>query len=136
SSVTGMASSFTQSFATVRDEMALQKSLAAGMGRTYDGLGPSFNEAGTQAVGFRDKAAMLGTTLGNSAKTGLRGAASSLLGLMGGPWGLALTGATIAVSLWAKEQAEAKSRIQEITSSLNEQTGALTENSREVIAKQ
>lgn len=136
SSVTGMATSFTRSFATVRDEMALQKSLAAGVGRTYDGLGPSFNEAGAQAVGLRDKASMLGATLGNSAKTGLRGAASSLLGLMGGPWGLALTGATIAVSLWAKEQAEAKSRIQEITSSLNEQTGALTENSREIIAKQ
>ena len=136
SAVSGMASGISSSFARVRDEVVLQRALATNMGKTYDGLGPAFTRAGKHASGFRTDMSALGSVIGKSAKTGVRGAASSLMGLMGGPWGLALTGATIAVSLWAKEQADAKNRIQEITGSLNEQTGALTENSREIIAKQ
>lgn len=134
-SVSSMASGIVRPFAQVRDEMALQSQLAKNVGKSYDGLGPAFSTAGGHVSGFRSNVTNLTASMGKTAMTGLRGAASGLLGVMGGPWGLALTGATIAVSLWAKEQADAKNRIQEITASLDEQTGALTENSREVVAK-
>lgn len=134
-SVSSMASGIARPFMQLRDEMGLQRQLAVNVGKSYDGLGPAFSTAGGHVQGFRSNVTNLTTSLGKTAMTGLRGAASGLLGVMGGPWGLALTGATIAVSLWAKEQADAKARIQEITASLDEQTGALTENSREVVAK-
>src|SRR5690606_32974151 len=53
-----------------------------------------------------------------------------------GPWGIAIAGAGIALGAWVTQQAEARADVEELTSTLNEQTGALTEHSREWVAKQ
>lgn len=82
--------------------------------------------------GFRGMASAIGT----GAATGLRGAASGLLGVLGGPWGLAFTGATAVVGLWMQEQADARQFVQKLSESLDQQTGALTKNTRAVAAKQ
>ena len=65
----------------------------------------------------------------------VRGRLSGLIGLVGGPWLFALTGAVAAIALWAKKQQELKQRVREMTDSLNAQTGAVTENSRAIAFK-
>lgn len=81
--------------------------------------------------GFRGMASAIGSTAG----AGLRGAASGLLGVMGGPWGLAFTGATAALSVWLDKQSEGRQFVESLTSSLDEQTGAITDNTRATVAK-
>lgn len=73
------------------------------------------------------------------AMTGPRGAAaakgmSSFGSALMGPWGIALAGATVALGLWMEKQYEAKQRTQELTASLDTQTGAVTGNTRALVA--
>jgi len=81
--------------------------------------------------GFRGMASAIGASAG----AGLRGAASGLLGVLGGPWGAAFTGATALVGLWMQKQAESKARVQALSDSLEDQTGAITGNTRALMAK-
>lgn len=69
----------------------------------------------------------------NITAAGVRTRMAGLLGVLGGPWGLALGAATIAVGVWAKKQAEARERIRELTATLDEQTGAITTNTRATV---
>jgi len=63
---------------------------------------------------------------GQAAGTALKGALSGALGLIGGPWGIALAGATTAAALFMQAQSDARARVDELTASLDQQTGALT----------
>lgn len=56
----------------------------------------------------------------------LKGAGRGLFGLLGGPWGLALGAATIATSLWANAQADARAKADELKATLDQSTGAIT----------
>ena len=49
---------------------------------------------------------------------------------LAGPWGIALAAATIGLGLWAESQYQAQQRAEELAATLDEQTGAITENSR------
>jgi TP901 family phage tail tape measure protein len=53
-----------------------------------------------------------------------------------GPWGIAIAAAGIALGAWVNEQAKARADVEELTTTLDEQTGALTANSREWATKQ
>ncbi|QLQ11185.1 MAG: hypothetical protein HZY75_13380 [Nocardioidaceae bacterium] len=61
----------------------------------------------------------------------LRGA----LGLVGGPWGAAFIGGTAILTHFWQEHRKAKARVQELTDTLDKQTGAATENTRALVAK-
>lgn len=84
--------------------------LAAGVGTFTRGMGPAGGAMGL-----------------------LKSSASGLLGLLGGPWGLALTGATLAVTSWMQAQANARQAADALRRTLDEQTGAFTENSRKLL---
>ncbi|WP_291280007.1 peptidoglycan DD-metalloendopeptidase family protein [Galactobacter sp.] len=84
---------------------------------------------------FRSATSLTVGAIGNGARKGLMGAVGGLTSFLGGPWGIALMAAGTALTLWAKQQQEAKQRVQEITDSLDEQTGAITEQTRSVTAK-
>lgn len=71
-----------------------------------------------------------------TASSALKAGASGLLGVLGGPWGLALTGASMAVAAFASSQAQAKAAIQEVSSTLDEQTGAITDNTLKWVKNQ
>ncbi|EYR64678.1 hypothetical protein N866_07200 [Actinotalea ferrariae CF5-4] len=75
----------------------------------------------------------LDTMSGGSSRAGraIGGVASFLTG----PWGLALAGATIAVGAWMKAQGEAAQVTQALSSTLDQQTGALTNNTDAWIAE-
>lgn len=71
---------------------------------------------------------------------GPRGAAvsrglGSVVSVLGGPWGMALAAATVGLGIFASRQAESKGRVQELTATLDAQTGAITDNTRAVVAK-
>lgn len=83
----------------------------------------------TSAGRFTASARAIGTT----AAAGIRGAATGLLGLLGGPWGLAFGGAIAILGTWMKRQADSRARVQSLTDSLDEQTGAITRNTREQV---
>lgn len=61
------------------------------------------------------------------------GAAASFLT---GPWGLAIAGATIVGALWLKQQGELKQRVDDLTESLDKQTGAVTADTRAKVINQ
>ncbi|WHT21023.1 phage tail tape measure protein [Crossiella sp. CA-258035] len=61
--------------------------------------------------------------------TGLKAAAGGLVSLFGGPWGLALVGATVGLSLLASSQEKAATRTREHAASVNALAAALEESS-------
>lgn len=66
--------------------------------------------------------------------------AQAALSFLGGPWGLAIaaavTVATVAFGSWASAQAQANQRAQEIIDTLDQQNGAITENTRVWVANE
>ena len=102
----------------------------------FRGWDTQFQGAAGEALTFGTKLDIVRSQLGRTSIGGLRGAVNSFLGLFGGPWGLALTGATVALGFWAQKQQEAKARTDELKDSLDEQTGAFTEASEAIILKQ
>jgi TP901 family phage tail tape measure protein len=53
-----------------------------------------------------------------------------------GPWGIAILGATVALGVLAKEHADAKQRVDELTTAIQEDSGALKENTHVAAANQ
>jgi len=82
-------------------------------------------------VAFKQAIGTLATEMPR-ATAGVRGFAS----FMGGPWGIAITAAVVVLGLLAGRSANASSRIDELTDSLDENTGAITGNTRAVAVKQ
>jgi hypothetical protein len=76
-----------------------------------------------------------GLTAGQTAMKGLKATGAGLMGMLGGPWGIALTAATVGLTIWMQKQADAKAYADELTATLDQQTGAFTDNSRTSIVK-
>ena len=72
-------------------------------------------------------------TLGVTA-TATGGMLRGLLGVMGGPLGLALMAATVATGLFAKSKLDARARVDAFTQAIEADSGALGENSRKTAA--
>lgn len=64
----------------------------------------------------------------------LRSGLSGLLGLVGGPWGVAIAAGVTAISLFGSQQEKAARKVEGLTATLDAQTGAITENTRYWIA--
>ena len=75
------------------------------------------------------------TTTAGVMTSGFGKAMGGLMGLMGGPWGLALAGAAAAIGIFAQGQANSKAKVDALTSSIDKQTGKLNEAGLEKIAK-
>lgn len=77
----------------------------------------------------------------NALRRGFGAALSGLMGVLGGPWGLALAAAGVALAVFADNQAKAaraaaayNSQVREIQSTLNRTTGAVTLATTEMAA--
>lgn len=110
---------------TVRTTMS-----AAGEAMTYAGLA-----AQRAGGGFAGAAAGLRTftgqaSLATAAARGMATAGRGALALVGGPWGAAFIGAAALVGKFMQSNAEAKARVEALTATLDEQTGAITKNTR------
>jgi TP901 family phage tail tape measure protein len=80
--------------------------------------------------------------LATRAMGGLRAAGSGMVGFFGGPWGLAIAGATVGISLlvsWLSKSSEATQQAaqyeKDLTDALVQSNGALDENVRKLAAK-
>lgn len=115
---------------TVKTSLGTARSTLQSFGEAMTYAGLASQRAGGGLSGF---AAGARTFTGSAGL--IKGAASGLLGIMGGPWGLAFTGAVAVVGHLASEQADARRFVDELSDSLDKQTGALTDNTRAAAAK-
>jgi len=83
---------------------------------------------------------MLGTHVKDVSKnmasgltSGLRTAAGGLGSALGGPWGIAIMGATMLLGDYAQKAAESKAKVDEMAGALDKVTGKSTEASRQII---
>lgn len=109
-----------------RDEMRLQQSLAGmhgvAIGNWASAMGvlqahsPALSRMGEAYRSAAANASNFGRTLGvaKAAMSGLSSAASGIMGLFGGPWGTALTAATVGVMLWADSVSTANQRVKSL----------------------
>jgi len=65
----------------------------------------------------------------------LKTAAGGLLDALGGPWGLAMGAAAIGIGLFAQSQRDAQQHVDDLTASVDKQTGQLNAQGLESIAK-
>ncbi|PRX91990.1 NlpC/P60 family protein [Allonocardiopsis opalescens] len=63
-----------------------------------------------------------------------RGAVSGVVGALGGPWGLAITGAVAALGLFISTKAAATAEVDRFVEAIRQDNGAIGTHSREVIA--
>ncbi|MER7047955.1 phage tail tape measure protein [Streptomyces jumonjinensis] len=145
--VTGPVRGAFQGFA---QQMQLQRTLAASSGVALNRYGAAWAAVqsrvgflGNMTAAFRS-ANGAGTTfigtlngVGRAAGSGLRSAMSGLSGALGGPWGIAIAGAMVGLSLLASRQqraaqaaAEHEQRVSSLTSALRESGGAVNANVR------
>lgn len=106
---------------------------------TIGAMGAAFRGARGDAAGFG------GTVRGVAAGalTGLRAAGSGLVGFLGGPWGIALIGATALITIFANRSRAAEERQRRLADAgkrvaevMAEQNGELDENVRKAAAKE
>jgi TP901 family phage tail tape measure protein len=64
-----------------------------------------------------------------------KGSLASAAGFLGGPWGIAITAAVAAATVWITTNQRMADAAAQFRDTLDETTGALTDNSRELIAK-
>ena len=72
--------------------------------------------------------------IGTTAGQGLRLAGAGLMGALGGPWGLALTGAVIGIAAFGQAQADAAAKVDGLAATLDKQTGAFSSTSKVMLA--
>ena len=117
-----LRASFSPVLSGIRDTLGQ----VGGAARTAAGHVGSLAAASGQALG----------SIGATAGKGLAGAASGLLGALGGPWGIAIGAATAAITVFAQAQADSKARVEEFSKSLDQQTGAVTAATEKMMTKQ
>ncbi|MCW2089464.1 UNVERIFIED_ORG: tape measure domain-containing protein [Rhodococcus erythropolis] len=112
-------------------EVRSTQAFAAAAGRPIGTLGASFLTLGQHVGGAR------------GALSGIKSVASGAMGALGGPFGIALLAAGAGLALFARKQAEAKKEAQEheqaikdLTGTLDQHTGAVTEQTYIVKAKE
>ncbi|WP_399559292.1 phage tail tape measure protein (plasmid) [Streptomyces sp. NBC_00873] len=145
----------TGAYRSLNQQMAVQRALATASGASIGRygaafavlqtrvpvigqMGASFRTASAQATGFGG--ALRGVTA--AAGTGLRSAMGGLMGVMGGPWGVALAAATVGLGMLATRQqkaaaaaAEHQQQISSLTQALRESNGAVDDNVRAIAAE-
>lgn len=94
----------------------------------------AFANMGNSTQPFRDAIGGVAGAIGTSARSGLRLAASGLLDALGGGWGIAIAGATTAISMFGQAQADAQAKVDRLAGALDEQSGAFTDSAKKMLA--
>jgi TP901 family phage tail tape measure protein len=105
------------------------------MGTAFRGVYETLPETATGVERIGGALRGIGSAAAAGALTGLKSAASGLLDVMGGPWGLAIGGATTLIDYFAQKDAAAKQAVADFTAALQKDSGALGENTRALVAQ-
>lgn len=122
---TDVVASLTTGFQALPDTA---KSWVAGLGAAAVGLGTLVGGAAVVIPKLHELRITLDEMGGGSSRFGK--AIGGVTSLLTGPWGIALAGAALVGGVWLKQQGDAKRRVDELSASLDQQTGAITENTR------
>ena len=158
-SVTGMAANTRTAFGTIagqaqsafsRIPVGFGKSMgdvansASNMvgrvGRSVTTMAGQFNSnlaparAAMTALGTH--AVNAGKTIGAGLTSGVASAARGISGVLGGPWGIAIMGATMALGAFAQSNAKAKADVDALKGTLDEASGAFTNMTRMKLGEQ
>lgn len=109
-----------------------QQSWVAGLGAAAAGIGTLVGGAAVVIPKLVELKNTIDALQGGS--SGFGRALGGVTSFLTGPWGLALGGAAILATLWASEQGKAAQRTEELTRTLDENTGAFTENTAAKVA--
>lgn len=99
---------------------------------TLSDLGKNIGGAASATAGGLGQIAKSGASV---AKSGLSAALSGVMGIMGGPWGLALAAGSAAIETFMQSQADAAQKVDDFATSLNQNTGAVTDATKKLIPK-
>lgn len=68
--------------------------------------------------------------MGSKRAAGVSRALTGITNVLTGPWGLAIGAGVVLLGSWIAKQAESRGRVEELSATLDEQTGAVTDNTR------
>ncbi|MFJ3283391.1 phage tail tape measure protein [Streptomyces halstedii] len=145
----------TGAYRSLNQQMTVQRALAASAGQSLTRYGAAMAVLQTRvpAIGAMGSAFRTASAQGNrftstlrgvtaAASTGARSAMSGLTGALGGPWGLALTGATMLLGTYLSAQQDAaaaasqhKAAVDGLTSAIRESGSATGEAARTTAAQ-
>lgn len=136
SSGTSVFSSLTSTYqANLASLTALRMEQQVAANAMSSGI-PHVSAFGVAMGGLGDKARAAGGAL----RAGLAGAASNLVGVLGGPLGIALTAASVLIGIFAAANEESAQKtkehanyIQALAQSFDRETGAITQNTLETV---
>ncbi|WP_042389704.1 phage tail tape measure protein [Streptacidiphilus melanogenes] len=107
----------------------------AAMGNAFRGVTSSIDPAASGMERFGGTLKGLSAAAGVGALTGLKSAASGLLGVFGGGWGLAVGGAMTLLDYFAQKSKAAQQQVDSFTNALQQDSGALGTNTRALAAQ-
>lgn len=102
---------FVPAIVALTTAFATMRSVSSGVASALQTIGGAFRGAAKDAEG---------------AASG----AGKFSGFLGGPWGIALTGATLLLGAWIDKHTEARARVAELTAAIERDSGAVGENTR------
>ncbi|WP_417216404.1 tape measure protein [Arthrobacter sp.] len=104
-------------------------------GQSLQVLDRQINMASTSGSTALSKLSTAAKITGKGLLSGLKGAATGVMNVFGGPWGIAIGLGAAALGAYAAKQAEARQRAEEFRSTLDETTGAITKNTEAMAAQ-
>lgn len=120
----------TEKFSPTR---AVFQDLTSQVGQTKQSFIDMYGIARQGPEGLSPLHAALATTT-EMAKGTAKTIGGGLLGALGGPWGLAIAGASVAIGIFAQSQADASAHVQALTQDLDKQTGSFNQKGLQDIA--
>lgn len=107
------------------------------MGESIRLAGMYARDAGGGMTGLRAGLGALsgGLGAGQTAMRGFSAAGSAVMGLAGGPWGLAIMGLTMAVTGFIQSQKNAEAAAKSLAETMERQTGTFTDASRKTVVE-
>lgn len=136
---------------SIREYVTAQQAAGSQTGRfalAVQGLAQKSSAISSMQAAFRnaaDQAERFPKSAGTfaAATSGMKSAAGGLLSVLGGPWGVAIAGATLTLGLWAKKNEEAAQReaqhqqyLGQLKDTLNQTTGAITDSTKALVVKE
>lgn len=128
--ITGIVKTVSAGVTAVGSSLTATHAAVTTAGTKVATMGTQFTAAGGGVKGF----GAVATSVGTSIKTGLTSSLSGASAMLGGPFGIALAGASLLMMESSQRQAEFKANVDSVAGSLNQQTGAWTANTPSVVA--
>lgn len=143
----GIAAGSAGAFAKTRMDATVGAAVLTPYGTAVGKIGTAWRNVGrelsdgralsgfvTNSQRISTAAGAAGRAIGTTAGQGLRLAGGGLMSMLGGPWGIALAGAAVAVGAFAQKQAEADAKVKALTQTIDAQSGAMNGAGKKLVA--